>query len=42
VVYAFAAVGSCLLSRCLAMDASSVSTIPAFRHHVTVYSWHHH
>jgi hypothetical protein len=32
----FFAAGTCLPSRCLAVDVSSGSTIPAFRRHVTV------
>jgi hypothetical protein len=36
VVCAFGAAGMFLLSRCLAMDVCSGSTIPAFRRHVTV------
>jgi hypothetical protein len=33
----FIAAGTCLPSRCLAMNVSSSSTIPAFRSHVTVF-----
>jgi hypothetical protein len=33
----FVAAGSCLPSRCLAINVCSGSTIPAFRHHITVF-----
>jgi hypothetical protein len=36
----FVAAGTCLPSRCLAMNVYSGSTIPAFRRHVTISSWH--
>jgi hypothetical protein len=35
-VCVFVSAGMCLTSRRLAMDVSSTSTIPAFRHHVTI------
>jgi hypothetical protein len=36
VAYIFVATGTCLLSSCLAVNVYSGSTVPAFRHHVTV------
>jgi hypothetical protein len=36
VPYVFVAAGTCLSSRCLAMNVYSGSTIPAFRRHVTI------
>jgi hypothetical protein len=34
----FVAVGTCLPSHCLAINVSSGSPIPVFRHHVTIYN----
>jgi hypothetical protein len=36
VAYVFVAAGTCLPSRCLAMNVYSGSAIPAFRRHVTI------